>query len=143
MGKRQGFKHQKNFGNGTPMNVQRRKQGARRPASPWGDKPTSERVTAVLGKKPNWATWKQYHAIAQKTPWKLDKYRADAAPLALSSRLFLDPSRPLNEDERAAVKRAHDDLSRGTIDAEGYRAALDALALGIVPSKRRRPKVGA
>lgn len=112
-------------------------------SNPYGDRETSQRVTAVLGKKPNWASWKQYHGIAQSTPWKLDEWTANHAPAVLARRTLAEPSRALTERDKQGIKDAHDDLRAGTIDAAGYLDALDALAAGIVPAKRRRPAVGA
>lgn len=91
-----------------------RRSAERRSNDPLGTTKRTRRVTAVLGKKPARWTWREYHAIAQKTPWSIpsspDRVRA--------------PGRRLTGTESAAVKQAHDDLAAGRLTAAEYLEAI-------------------
>lgn len=86
----------------------------RRSHDPMGSTARTRRVSAVLGRKPSRWTWREYHAIAQKTPWSL--------PFA-SPRLSA-PGRRLTATEAATVRRAHDALAAGKIAATEYRTMI-------------------
>lgn len=93
--------------------------------SPWGDLDRSRRVTAVLGRKPNSMTWKQYHAAARRAPWSLDAMQARRPDATMP--LFGTPRTGLTKVDRRRVERAHDDLAAGNLDREQYVAIIRPL----------------
>lgn len=108
------------------------RRSARGKASPLGTTQRTQRVTAVLGSKPNSLTWRQYHAIAQHDPWSLDAIRVNRyrGPVALTpARRITEPGRRLTPAEQLIVRTAHDDLAAGRIGADDYLAALAPLGV--------------
>lgn len=129
------------------IDPKKERRKAKRPSTdPYGHGSSHERVTAALGPKPRAWNWKQYHATAAAAPWAIDKHRAFAAshhgPAVLAGRRYLAPSRALTRSEKSALWTAHNLLRAGKITPAQYRESVAALDVGIVPSKRRRPKVG-